>query len=467
MAYTKVTNFAVKDGLPSGNPSKIVKGTEIDVEFNAIQAESASVISTLSGKQPLDATLTSIAALGTAADKLAYTTGVDTWVETPLTATARTILDDATVADMRTTLGAAASGANTDITSLNAPVLGAATATTQAGGDSSTKVATTAFVASAIFSGGTSKIQPISASVAANALTISASALSLDFRSTTLGNGTITTVSGTPANLVISAGSTLGTINTVQSRIVVIALNNAGTIELAAVNITGGTNLDETGLISTTAEGGAGAADSATVVYSTTARTNVAYRVIGYVESTQATAGTWATAPSTIQGIGGNAMRYQMLTIPAVATTSGTSIDFTGIPSWVKRITVMFNELSTNGTSLKQIQIGDSGGIETTGYTAIVGIMANLAVSIIGASGSGYCFGGVATADSISGHMILTHVGSNVWVSSSAFGNTGSSQAGSSGGTKTLTGTLDRLRLTTINGTDVFDAGSVSLLLEG
>jgi hypothetical protein len=152
------------------------------------------------------------------------------------------------------------------------------------------------------------QIRAISASVAANALTISASALTLDFRSTTLTSGTITTVTGTPANLVISSGSTLGTVNAIQSRIVVIALNNAGTIELAAVNISGGNQLDETNLISTTAEGGAGAADSANVIYSTTARTSLAYRVIGYIESTQATAGTWATTPSTIQGQGGQAL---------------------------------------------------------------------------------------------------------------------------------------------------------------
>jgi hypothetical protein len=151
------------------------------------------------------------------------------------------------------------------------------------------------------------QIQSISASVASSALTISASALSLDFRSTTLGSGTVTTVSGTPANLVISSGSTLGTVNAVASRIVVIALNNAGTIELAAINISGSNILDESALISTTAEGGAGGADSATVVYSTTARTSVAYRVIGFIDSTQATAGTWATAPSTIQGNGGQA----------------------------------------------------------------------------------------------------------------------------------------------------------------
>jgi hypothetical protein len=100
----------------------------------------------------------------------------------------------------------------------------------------------------------------------------------------------------------------LGTVSATQSRIVVIALDNAGTIELAVVNISGGTNLDETTLISTTAEGGAGAADSATVVYSTTARTSLPFRVVGFIQSTQATAGTWATAPSTIQGYGGQAL---------------------------------------------------------------------------------------------------------------------------------------------------------------
>jgi len=150
------------------------------------------------------------------------------------------------------------------------------------------------------------QIQPISASAASSALTISASALTLDFRATTLGSGTVTTVSGTPANLVVPSTATLGTVSAVQSRLVVIALNNAGTIELAVVNISGGSVLDETTLITTTAI--AAASNSATAYYSTTARTSVAYRVIGYIESTQATAGTWATAPSTIQGSGGQAL---------------------------------------------------------------------------------------------------------------------------------------------------------------
>jgi hypothetical protein len=155
----------------------------------------------------------------------------------------------------------------------------------------------------------TNKIQAINGTVSGNALTLTLNPTVLDFRSSTLTSGTVNTrtISGA-INLVISSGSTLGTVSAQQSRIVVLAIDNAGTIELAAVNLAGGTNLSETGFISTTAEGGAGAADSATVIYSTTARSNVPYRVVGYVESTQATAGTWATAPSTIQGYGGQAL---------------------------------------------------------------------------------------------------------------------------------------------------------------
>jgi hypothetical protein len=155
----------------------------------------------------------------------------------------------------------------------------------------------------------TQPIQPITASVAANALTITLNPTSLNFRSATLGSGTVNTRTVDSAiSVTVSSGSTLGTVNNTLSRLAVLALDSSGTVELGVVNLAGGNLLDETNLISTTAEGGAGAADSNNVVYSTTTRSNVAYRVVGFVESTQATAGTWATAPSTIQGVGGQAL---------------------------------------------------------------------------------------------------------------------------------------------------------------
>lgn len=157
--------------------------------------------------------------------------------------------------------------------------------------------------------GFNSKIQPITASVAGNALTVTLNKTSLDFRSSTLSSGTVNTRTiSSPISMTVSSGSTLGTVNNTASRIVVLAIDNAGTVELAVVNIAGGNQLDETNLINTTAEGGAGAADSGGVIYSTTARSSVPYRVVGFIDSTQTTAGTWATAPSTIQGVGGQAL---------------------------------------------------------------------------------------------------------------------------------------------------------------
>lgn len=113
------------------------------------------------------------------------------------------------------------------------------------------------------------------------------------FRSATLTTGTYAQVSVTAATtLVISSGSTLGHVANVTEPIYVYLINNAGTAELAA-----STSLFDTGTVaSTTAEGGAGAADSRTAIYSTTARTNVALRLVGRLSSTQATAGTWVTA---------------------------------------------------------------------------------------------------------------------------------------------------------------------------
>lgn len=152
------------------------------------------------------------------------------------------------------------------------------------------------------------KIQPITASVDSNALTITLNPTTLDFRDATLGSGTVNTrIVSAPISVVVSSGSTLGTVNGVQSRLAVLAISAFANVELAVVNMAGGINLDETGLIGVTAEGGAGGADSASVVYGTNNRVNRPYRVVGFIESTQATAGTWATAPSKIQGYGGQA----------------------------------------------------------------------------------------------------------------------------------------------------------------
>jgi len=150
------------------------------------------------------------------------------------------------------------------------------------------------------------QIQSITATVASSALTLELNPTSMYFRKTPLTDGTPNVRSNAALSLVVPSGATLGTTNALESRLILLAIDNAGTVELAVVNQVGVVNLDETTLITTTAIGTG--SDSAAVFYSTTARTSVPYRVIGYVESTQGTAGTWATSPTVIQGAGGNSL---------------------------------------------------------------------------------------------------------------------------------------------------------------
>jgi hypothetical protein len=160
----------------------------------------------------------------------------------------------------------------------------------------------------------------LTASVSANALTVAIKTKAgtdpsatdpvlVVFRNATITDGTYSVISVIAAtSLTVSSGSTLGTVSAQAARLAIVLLNNAGTGELAINNLSGGVSLDETGVISTTAEGGAGAADSSTVIYSTTARSNVAYRVVGIIDITEATAGTWASAPTKVSLVDGQAL---------------------------------------------------------------------------------------------------------------------------------------------------------------
>jgi hypothetical protein len=149
----------------------------------------------------------------------------------------------------------------------------------------------------------------------------------------------------------------------------------------------------------------------------------------------------------------------------AVASTSGTAIDFTSIPSWVKRVTVMFSGVSTSGASNLLVRVGDSTGVSATGYqSAVSGIVSTTAG--IGSSTSGYLIGGDGASNAIIGDVIITNVTGNTWMASYVL-YVNNLQVNQGAGAKTLSGTLDRLRITTVNGTDTFDAGTINLLWEG
>jgi hypothetical protein len=148
----------------------------------------------------------------------------------------------------------------------------------------------------------------------------------------------------------------------------------------------------------------------------------------------------------------------------AVASTSGTSIDFTGIPSWVKRITVMLNGVSGSGTSPFLIQIG-SGSVTTSGYYSAASTIGASVASTSSTAGF-VLMQGVGASEVVYGNFVLCLQTGNSWVSSSVLArNTAGTHT--SGGFLALGGVLDRVRITTVNGTDTFDAGTINLQYEG
>ena len=157
----------------------------------------------------------------------------------------------------------------------------------------------------------------------------------------------------------------------------------------------------------------------------------------------------------------------KMVRAMAVNSTSGTSIDFTGIPSWAKRITVMFNGVSTNGGSSNLVQIG-SGSIQTTGYSSASGGFINNTVPSVTASTAGIILLSDTATDVRSGHITITLVSGFTYTSSHTIGcNTLRNVVFLGGGNITLSGVLDRVRITTVNGTDTFDAGQINIMYEG
>jgi hypothetical protein len=149
------------------------------------------------------------------------------------------------------------------------------------------------------------------------------------------------------------------------------------------------------------------------------------------------------------------------------ASTSGTSIDFTGIPSWVKRITLMFDRVSTNGAAIILVQLGDSGGIETTNYIGgSFYLQGGGGGQYMSAYGGFNFYGTGNAANTNTGTLVFTQISTNKWVANGYFSGESTFVNAMIGGVKTLSDTLDRVRVTTSNGTDTFDLGSINILYE-
>jgi hypothetical protein len=154
---------------------------------------------------------------------------------------------------------------------------------------------------------------------------------------------------------------------------------------------------------------------------------------------------------------------YSQLTLATAQTASGTAVDFTGIPSWAKRITVMLNGVSTNGSSPVEIK-ATFGAIPSTYFGS------GIAITPIAISGNlsttGFQIAGQNSANIRSGLCILSKLSGNLWIAS--INGTFTDLIGSfnGGGSTLLTGPLDSVRITTVNGTDTFDAGTINISYE-
>jgi hypothetical protein len=212
----------------------------------------------------------------------------------------------------------------------------------------------------------------------------------------------------------------------------------------------------------------------------------VAYRVVGYVDITEATAGTWATAPTAVQGMGGNAfagVNYGNM-MPALGTyqtvgasaphapSSSTSFNFTSVPSWAKRITILLSGISnTNGavTDIPLIQLG-TGSTPTYTTSGYLGCQSSQFQTIAWGY-KVYSAGFLTNTDHVNtyiqhGIVTLTNVGGTKWACSSIDGLSDSGRTSWGGGSIDIGAALTAIRITTENATSTFTAGTVNILVE-
>jgi len=148
-------------------------------------------------------------------------------------------------------------------------------------------------------------------------------------------------------------------------------------------------------------------------------------------------------------------------------TASTTSVSFTSIPSWVKRITIMVQGVSFASTGQFIFQLGTGGAATTSGYASVLTVISGTNTTAVGTSTAGFNTGGGVATYAFNGNMMLTNITGNTWVCSSLFSNsTTTAQTSQTAGYVTLAGVLDFVRMTSTGGTDTFDAGTINILYE-
>jgi hypothetical protein len=406
--YTKSTNFLAKDSLPENDSGKIIKGSEFDTEFNALQT-AINTKADLASPALTGVPTSPTASPGTNTTQVA-TTAFVTAADTAILAANNTFTGTQTFKDNKFEVVD-----DSDATKkLNLQLSGITTATTRTltVPDKSGTIATTAD----LFQGS-----PLNA--AANTV------VSGSYAATSSATITITATNtfAVGQTVFITFTNTSGSALTAGDFTVVTASGSSFTI-------TYGSSVTSAGTCITTR-----------------------YGIVALATSSDLATRTDSLRPVTSSNL--------VLTQgSSQASTSGTAITATGIPSWVKRISVILSGVSTSGSSLKQIQLGTSSGFQITSYLGS-------GSTITGAVGSdnpttGFLIRSNAASDIIHGVVTIVNITGNTWVASGSMSSSNSAETYITSGTKALSGALTQVRITTVNGTDTFDAGTVNIIYE-
>jgi hypothetical protein len=172
--------------------------------------------------------------------------------------------------------------------------------------------------------------------------------------------------------------------------------------------------------------------------------------------------------PVQVDAQGRLVVENRLFQLATAKPATGTAVDFTGIPSWAKRVTVILSGVSTNGSSAGLLRVGTSSGVISTGYTSGATVQGGANIVSGANATTGLLFSPTPGPLSVaSGSLTLLCVSESSWVFSFCLGFTDTAYSAAGGGAISLPGALDRVRITTANGTDTFDAGVFSILCEG
>lgn len=196
------------------------------------------------------------------------------------------------------------------------------------------------------------------------------------------------------------------------------------------------------------------------------AATTGAAGVVQLSNSTSSTSDALAATPSAVKSAYDRATNGLVTADTAKNSTSGTSVDFTGLPAGVKRITVMLNGVSLSGTALIRFRLGDSGGFITSGYNGAGSVISAGSATVNQTAGFDI-YSNVTNASYVfSGTIRFNNITGNTWIADGVFCSHSVAWTHTVAGVLALSNPLTQVRVTTSNGTDTFDAGSINIFYE-